>query len=38
MRTHAIVHLENAVETQDAEIGEMSEQIATLEQQQFNRT
>jgi chromosome segregation ATPase len=31
--THVIVHLENAVETQDAEIGEMAEQITTLEQQ-----
>ena len=32
-RTHAIVHLENALETQDATIGEMAEQITTLEQQ-----
>jgi hypothetical protein len=32
-RTHVIVHLKNAIEMQDAEIGEMVEQITTLEQQ-----
>ena len=32
-RTHAIVHLENAVETQDAELEERAQTIADLEQQ-----
>jgi chromosome segregation ATPase len=32
-RTHTIMHLENGVETLDAEIGERAEQITTLEQQ-----
>jgi chromosome segregation ATPase len=32
-RTHAIVHLENAIETQDTELEERAEIIADLEQQ-----
>jgi hypothetical protein len=32
-RTHGIVHLENHVETQDAELEERAERIADLEQQ-----
>jgi chromosome segregation ATPase len=32
-RTHRIVHLENHVETQDAELEEGAERIADLEQQ-----
>jgi hypothetical protein len=33
IRTHGIVHLENHVETQDAELEERAERIADLEQQ-----
>jgi hypothetical protein len=32
-RTHEIIHLENHVETQDAELEERAERIADLEQQ-----
>jgi hypothetical protein len=32
-RTHGIIHLENHVETQDAELEERAERIADLEQQ-----
>jgi hypothetical protein len=32
-RTHGIIHLENHVETQDAELEERVERIADLEQQ-----
>jgi hypothetical protein len=33
IRTHGIIHLENHVETQDAELEERVERIADLEQQ-----
>jgi hypothetical protein len=33
MRTHAIVHLENAVEMQDLELDDREEQFASLVQQ-----
>jgi hypothetical protein len=33
IRTHGIVHLENHVETQDAELEERAERIADLKQQ-----
>jgi hypothetical protein len=33
IRTHGIVHLDNHVETQDAELEEMAEMIADLEPQ-----
>jgi hypothetical protein len=33
IRTHGIVHLENHVKTQDAELEERAEMIANLEQQ-----
>jgi hypothetical protein len=32
-RTHGIIHLENHMETQDAELEERAERIADLEQQ-----